>query len=419
MSAPIASARAVPPREEDLRAFEENDRQLLVQRWRRVAPLAMVVVAFTEIAAWITPAFPKGPLYTLAMEMALLIVWLIVRGDPKRLTLSVINVVAGASGAAFAGSASILQDGFSSLHVMAMPCLLAFMTALLAMEPREVIAIVVLSILTWLGVILVGGPQPPDWNDMTTSLIYLVALSVITVGWVSHNRQLRQREFVARRRIEQVHRFAVEEVLCRHLPPRYVESVLAGEELLDAPPARRCLTILFADIVSFTSLSDTLSPDELGLAMAKFYDRTASIAFENGATIDKFIGDSVMAILGAPEPLSPDEQARRALATARAWQLAVRDILPGSQSLRLRIGIHQDDIAVGSFGGRHRTDYTVLGLGVNIAARLEAMCPPGFILMSDSVFAQLSPPPAAREMGALELRGVPRPVTAFAVGDGA
>jgi class 3 adenylate cyclase len=250
---------------------------------------------------------------------------------------------------------------------------------------------------------------------MTTSLIYLSALGVITVGWVSHSRQLRRREFLARRRIEEMHRFAVEEVLCRHLPPRYVESVLAGEQLLDVPPARRCLTIVFADIVAFTPLSDALSPDELARAMAQFYDRTAAIAFENRATIDKFVGDSVMAILGAPEPLPPDEQARRALATARAWQTAVRDILPGHRALRLRIGIHQDDIAVGSFGGRHRTDYTVLGLGVNIAARLESVCPPGSILMSERVFAQLDPAPDARHMGALELRGVPRPVSAFAV----
>lgn len=58
----------------DVRAFEEYDRLLLVQRWRRVAPLAMVIVACTEIAAWITPAFPKGPLYTLGMEIALLCV---------------------------------------------------------------------------------------------------------------------------------------------------------------------------------------------------------------------------------------------------------------------------------------------------------------------------------------------------------
>lgn len=404
-----------PPRPEDILAFEEHERVLLVQRWRRVAPLAMIVVACTEIFAWITPAFPKGPLYTLGMEAALLCVWLVVRKDPSRTTLTLINVVAGAAGAAFAGSAAILEDGFSSLHVMAMPCLLAFMTALLAMEPAEVIAIFVLSVATWFGVIFEGGPSPPDWHDMTTSLIYLAALGVITVGWVSHSRQLRQREFFARRRIEEMHRFAVEEVLCRHLPPRYVESVLAGEQLLDAPPARRCLTIVFADIVSFTPLSEALSPDELAGAMAQFYDRTASIAFENGATIDKFVGDSVMAILGAPEPLAPHEQARRALSTARAWQTAVRDILPGHRALRLRIGIHQDDIAVGSFGGRHRTDYTVLGLGVNIAARLESACPPGSILMSERVFVQLDPAPEARDMGPLELRGVPRPVSAFAV----
>ena len=76
----------------------------------------------------------------------------------------------------------------------------------------------------------------------------------------------------------------------------------------------------------------------------------------------------------------------------------MRDILPGPPSLRLGLGIGQGDIAVGSFSGRRPTDYTVLGLGVRFATRLEAMCPPGFILMSDSVFAQPRPPPDAREM---------------------
>lgn len=403
------------PREADVLAFSEHERELLVQRWRRIVPLAMLVVAATEVAAWITPAFPKGLAYTLMMEAALLGVWWVVRRNPSRTALGFINVVATVCGAAFAASASILQGGFSSLHVMAMPCLLAFATALLAMSRREVIAIVLLSIGVWVGTILLAGPQPPNLHDMQISLIYLGALGLITIGWVSHNRRLRQLEFFARRRIEEVHRFAVEEVLCRHLSPRYVESVLAGEQLLDAPPARRCLTVVFADIVSFTSLSDALTPDELARAMTKFYDRTATIAFEHGATIDKFIGDAVMAILGAPEPLPPEEQARRALATARAWQAAVSDILPGSQRLRLRIGMHQDEVVVGSFGGRHRTDYTVLGLGVNIAARLEGACPPGSILMSDAIFAQLSPQPDARNMGTLELRGVPRPVLAFAV----
>lgn len=415
MSAPSRVQIEEKPREADVLAFREHEREILMQRWRRIVPLAMVVVAATEIAAWITPAFPKGLVYTLAMEAALVGVWLIVRRNPSRTTLGLINIVATVCGAAFAASAAILQDGFSSLHVMAVPCLLAFATALLATTRREVIAMVALSVAVWLAMIWFAGPQPPDTHDMTTSLVYLTALGLITVSWVTHNRELRQREFFARRRIEEVHRFAVEEVLCRHLSPRYVESVLAGEQLLDAPPARRCVTVVFADIVSFTPLSDSLAPEELARAMTLFYDRTSTIAFEHGATIDKFIGDAVMAILGAPEPLSPEEQARRALATARAWQAAVSDILPGAHRLRLRIGMHQDEIVVGSFGGRHRTDYTVLGLGVNIAARLESACPPGAILMSDTIFALLSPQPDARNMGTLELRGVPRPVTAFAV----
>ena len=399
----------------DSDSFAENERVLLTRRWRRIAPLAMVVVACTEIAAWLTPAFPKGPLNTLAMELVLLGVWWVVRGNPSRRSLGLINILGCISGAAFAASAAISDGGFSSLQVLAMPCLLAFATALLAMSLAEVVAIVTLSILTWVSVVGFAHPGEVPVRDLITSMTYLVALGVITVGWVSYNRKLRRAEFLARRRIEQIHRFAVEEVLCRHLPPRYVESVLAGEQLLDAPPARRCLTVLFADIVSFTPLTDLLSPEELSAVMARFYDRTATIAFNHGATIDKFIGDAVMAILGAPEALAPEEQARRALLMAREWQAAVAGLVPERARLQLRIGIHQDDVAVGSFGGRHRTDYTVLGTGVNIAARLESVCAPGQILMSSEVFRHLRPPPPAREVANLELRGVTRPVTAYSL----
>src|SRR5690606_19011053 len=98
-------------------------------------------------------------------------------------------------------------------------------------------------------------------------------------------------------------------------------------------------------------------------------------AFEHGATIDKFIGDAVMAILGAPEPMDPHEQAERALSLARSWHERVAELAAqGAPQLALRIGVHQDVVAVGSFGGRLRSDYTVLGRGVNIAARLEQRC---------------------------------------------
>ncbi|HEX5061939.1 MAG TPA: adenylate/guanylate cyclase domain-containing protein, partial [Kofleriaceae bacterium] len=165
---------------------------------------------------------------------------------------------------------------------------------------------------------------------------------------------------------------------------------------------------------SFTPLSDSLPPEQLASTMARFYDVTSTIAFEHGATIDKFIGDAVMAILGAPAAMDEHEQVRRALDLATAWHTQVAKQIPGDRPLLLRIGIHQDVVAVGTFGGRRRTDYTVLGIGVNLAARLEQACPPGSILVSQTVWNQLPTQPVA-EPRELQLKGIPGTVRAYAI----
>lgn len=414
-SGPGAPLARPAPGADDLARFQLHEAEHLARRWRVIAPLAIALVALSEAAAYVTPEFPKGPLQSGAMILALAAVWFAATRRPSRRVMGVITVLASVTGAAFGAGAAAVSGGFASLQVMTIPCIFALTTALLAMTMVEVSLIVVLSILAWLGMVFALAPAPVDTRGLTVALTYLVFSGAIAAVWVAMNRRLRLGEFVARTRLEQIHRFAVEEVLCRHLPPRYVESVLAGTHLLDGPPERRVVTVVFADIVSFTPLSDSLPAEELARVMARFYDVTSTIAFENHATIDKFIGDAVMAIMGAPEEMSPAEQARRALAMARAWQRAVHDLVPGGRELVLRIGIHQDAVAVGSFGGRHRTDYTVLGMGVNIAARLEGACPPGLILVSREVYEQLEPRPAARQMGPLELKGVPRPVAAYAV----
>jgi class 3 adenylate cyclase len=412
---PEATIARPPIGPDDVARYQAHEAELLARRWRQIAPLAMVLVAASEVAAYLTPEFPKGPIYSLMMILALGGVWVIARGKPSRRTMGLITVLASITGSTFTAGAAAHSGGFASLQVMGIPCIFALTTALLSMTMLEVATSVTLGIVSWYLMVVAEGPWPVDYHGFAPALVYLIFSGTITALWVSFNRRLRLREFVARTHMEQMHRFAVEEVLCRHLPPRYVESVLSGTHLLDGPPERRVLTVVFADIVSFTPLSDALPAEDLARVMARFYDVTSTIAFENHATIDKFIGDAVMAIMGAPEEMSPREQARRALAMARAWQRAVRDLVPGGRHLTLRIGIHQDAVAVGSFGGRHRTDYTVLGMGVNIAARLEGACPPGLILVSREVYELLEPRPAAKSVGPLELKGVPRPIAAYAV----
>lgn len=392
---------------------------MLIRRWTLVAPALMVAAFLSEVAAHFSPEFPKAPMLTAGMIAVFGVLWLWARRGPSRLGAGMIWTIAGWAGAAYVATACVDSGRFQSLHVLGIATIVALTPAALSLSFRESIATLGGSVVAWVLVCLVWKVDEAgiDTSGLATSLMYLTFISGATVLALTWGRKLRLREFVARRQIEEMHRFAVEEVLLRHLPPAYVEGVLAGTRALDAPPERRVVTVIFADIVSFTPLSDSLPPEVLAKTMARFYDVTSTIAFEYGATIDKFIGDAVMAILGAPEPMDEHEQVRRAVELASAWHAQVAQQIPGDRPLSLRIGIHQDIVAVGAFGGRRRTDYTVLGIGVNLAARLEQACPPGQILVSQTVWNQLRVTPEA-EPRELQLKGIPGTVRAYAITPG-
>jgi class 3 adenylate cyclase len=413
--------RRVPVRREaspeDEASFGEVERQLLLGRWGYVAPALMIGAVISEILPYLSPEFPKAKLVSGAMIVVLGALWLWARHGASRRVAAAIWILAGWLGAAYIATACVDSGRFRSLHVLGVATIVALTPTGLSFTFRESLASLGGALLTWTLVCLfykapAGGI---DSGGLATSLMYLTFISAAAVAALTWSRQLRLREWVARRQVEEMHRFAVEEVLLRHLPPDYVEDVLAGHRKLDAPPERRTVTVVFADIVSFTPLSDTLPPEQLAAAMARFYDVTSTVAFEHGATIDKFIGDSVMAFLGAPAAMEEDEQVRRAFAVALAWHARVGALAPAGAPLALRIGIHQDVVAVGTFGGKRRTDFTVLGHGVNLAARLEQACSPGRILVSEQVWSRMREPRPAAESRDLQLKGIPGTVRAFSV----
>lgn len=410
-------ARSDAASAEDTALFREHERELLARRWRLFAPIVSLFFILTEGASALSPHFPATPYITAAMVAVMAGMYLLGRLKAGRHVLGWASVASAIMAGAYIAVATVETGRFLSLQVLAMTVLIAVLPGIFSLSLVEAASAMGGSLVAWTGVCLfykADGPVSLDGLDISGT--YLVFLCIVTVVANQTNRQVRFREFVGRRELERVHRFAVEDVLCRHLPPRYVERVLSGEHPLDGPPERRLVTVVFADIVSFTPLSDGLPPDDLAHLMARFYDAMAAAAFEHGATLDKFIGDAVMALLGAPDPLPAEEQARRAVAMAQAWHRAARELVwPGSdgRGLRLRVGIHQESVAVGAFGGRLRSDYTVLGRGVNIAARLEQRCDPGEVLVSEAVFRHLAPAPGARPLGELGLRGIPTPVRCY------
>jgi adenylate cyclase len=160
---------------------------------------------------------------------------------------------------------------------------------------------------------------------------------------------------------------------------RYVPADLVREMLAQGQEARlggetRCLTIHFSDIESFTTLSEHLTPTDLVRHLAEYLDCMSETIRDQQGTIDKFIGDGIMAFWNAPNPV-PDhaEQACRAALRAQERLAALRPRweAAGQPVFKARIGLHTGEVIVGNFGTEERFAYTAMGDPVNLASRLE------------------------------------------------
>jgi adenylate cyclase len=227
------------------------------------------------------------------------------------------------------------------------------------------------------------------------------------------------------RQVVELNTYLTESVLKRFLPPAMVKKAARRELLLDLRPEPRLITILFSDIVGFTRLANTLRSRRVAQLLNEYLETMSRAVFDNGGTVDKFMGDAILALFGAPEELTSNEQVRRAIATARTMHRSLsllnqrwlsQGLLGKEQSapIQFRCGIHQGTAVVGMFGSAERADYTAIGPSVNIAARLEEAAAPGKILVSAAVADYLEEDEIISS-SFLELKGVDEKVLTFSV----
>ncbi|MEH2254826.1 response regulator [Nostoc sp.] len=227
------------------------------------------------------------------------------------------------------------------------------------------------------------------------------------------------------RRIVELNTYLTESVLKRFLPAVLVQKAATGDLTLDLRPEPRLITVLFSDIVGFTQLANTLRSRRVAELLNEYLEAMTKVVFSNGGTVDKFMGDAILALYGAPEELTPNEQVRRAINTARAMHRSLADLNQRWReqgvfdsdkltSVQFRCGIHQGTAVVGMFGSAERADYTAIGPSVNIAARLQAAAVPGTILVSAAVADYLQEGEITKGRP-LELKGVDETVLTFAV----
>ena len=230
-------------------------------------------------------------------------------------------------------------------------------------------------------------------------------LGVLTESFNRMARSLREKEMIKRAFTRYVAREVVEEVL---KDPEH--AMLTGE--------RREATVLFCDIRGFTSLSERLTPEQVVSLLNEFYTLMIETVFKHDGTLDKFLGDAVMAVFGAP--IAHPDHAARAVMTALDMRRAIGELgarrrAAGLDAFEVGIGVALGEVVAGTVGTEERMEYTVIGDSVNVASRLQDRARPGSILLSRRTYEAVSDLIDAKSLGAMKVKGKEEEVEVYEV----
>jgi adenylate cyclase len=204
-----------------------------------------------------------------------------------------------------------------------------------------------------------------------------------------------------------------------YLSPAVIERLKKDPNRLHLGGGRRAVTIMFSDIASFTSISEKLKPEDLAALLNRYLTSVTDCILETGATLDKYIGDAVMAFFG--DPIEQSDHADRALRVAAAHPRLIGELRPmldqlGIKHFDVRIGIHSGDAVIGNFGSNKRFAYTAMGDNVNLASRLEGLNKyfGTHVLLTEQTRRSVTTNEFRfREIGAIAVKGKEEPAQVF------
>ncbi|MDX1335952.1 MAG: adenylate/guanylate cyclase domain-containing protein, partial [Gammaproteobacteria bacterium] len=204
----------------------------------------------------------------------------------------------------------------------------------------------------------------------------------------------------------------------RYVPAELVRELVERGKGGELGGERRELTLFFSDIESFTTASESLEPEEVMLQLSEYFDAMTKVIMAEQGTVDKFIGDAVMAFWGAPRDVSdPALHACRAALRCqeRLAELNDRWEAEGRPRFKTRIGLHTDAVVVGNVGSSERMNYSAIGDGVNLASRLEGLNKQygTWIMLSEATYKQVHDHFECRLLDEVVVKGKTRPVRVY------
>ena len=211
--------------------------------------------------------------------------------------------------------------------------------------------------------------------------------------------------------------------LSKYLSPQVYSSIFTGQRTVEIASNRKKLTVFFSDIADFTATTDDLESEELTGLLNHYLTEMSKIALDHGATIDKYVGDAIIAFFGDPESKGVKEDAIACVNMAIAMRRRMRDLqfewrdAGLERPFQLRIGITTGYCTVGNFGSEDRMDYTIIGNEVNLASRLQSHAELGGILISHETYSLVKDIVLAEEQDPIQAKGFAKPVRNYKILD--
>jgi len=256
-------------------------------------------------------------------------------------------------------------------------------------------------------------PNRDEFGSLTTNLNKTTAhLGAVYSDLESLNTGLQE---TVETKVQELNRAAR---LRRYVSPQLAESILAGDTEVVLGSSRKYLTIFLSDIRGFTEMTEQMEPEHLVDELNEYLSEMTEIVFRHGGTLDKYIGDAILVFFG--DPIPQEDHAERALRMALEMQQHVEDLAERwtatyGASFRIGIGVTTGWVTVGNIGSSARTDYTVLGNEVNLAARLADRAEAGEILVSERTMVKAEGIVSGEVVDEVTLKGVSRPIKVYAL----
>ncbi|MBW2971775.1 GAF domain-containing protein [Candidatus Woesearchaeota archaeon] len=207
---------------------------------------------------------------------------------------------------------------------------------------------------------------------------------------------------------EDIEKNALKKAFSRYVSPDVIDEILNEPDKDYMKTDKRDMTVLFSDLRGFTAMSEKLKPEQVVEILNEHFEAMTDIILKQRGTLDKFVGDEIMALFGAP--IYTEAHALKAIKTALEMQKVQAELSRKFKKkygidVNIGIGINTGEMIVGNIGCKQRTDYTVIGDSVNIAARLCSAAAGGQIMISETVYAEVKKLVKVKELEPIKVKG--------------